>query len=153
MARRGEYRLSSGEPPFTPGIEGGGVIVAVGDGVRDRQIGQRVILTIGAPAGKGTYRSQFAALATETVPVPDEIPGELIGALWVYGLLGAPDTVDVSPLIRKDAAIRGWLLNTIARIAAEHAGYQNILDNVASDNCTFIFASESLAESGLSLFF
>ncbi|MEO0769374.1 MAG: hypothetical protein AAFY72_08055, partial [Cyanobacteria bacterium J06649_4] len=22
MARRGEYRLSSGEPPFTPGIEG-----------------------------------------------------------------------------------------------------------------------------------
>ena len=29
MARRGEYRLSSGEPPFTPGIEGGGVITRV----------------------------------------------------------------------------------------------------------------------------
>ncbi|MGB5914470.1 MAG: zinc-binding dehydrogenase [Phormidesmis sp.] len=260
MARRGEYRLSSGEPPFTPGIEGGGVIVAVGDGVCDRQIGQRVILTIGAPAGKGTYRSQFAALAAETVPVPDGISDELIGAiwlpfltawgalvwrqavepnqvvllsaasssvaiaasqivkqqggiaigtttspqkiealerldaaqydhiiltkdteqpwwrevkkitqgkgvdvifdpvaagdflnteirllaqggtLWVYGLLGTPDTVDVSPLIRKDAAIRGWLLNAIAGTAAEQTGYQTILDNIASGTYTLPIA-------------
>ncbi len=81
MARRGEYRLSSGEPPFTPGIEGGGVIVAVGDGVSDRQTGQRVILTLGAPMGEGTYRSQFVTLAKDTVSVPDSIPDELIGAL------------------------------------------------------------------------
>ena len=40
MARRGEYRLSSGEPPFTPGIEGGGIITAMGEGVSDRQVGQ-----------------------------------------------------------------------------------------------------------------
>ena len=74
MARRGEYRLSSGEPPFTPGIEGGGIISAVGSGVEDRTVGQRVILTLGAPAGKGTYCSQFLALATETLPVPAGVP-------------------------------------------------------------------------------
>lgn len=265
MARRGEYRLSSGEPPFTPGIEGGGVIAAVGKDVSDRTVGQRVILTLGAPAGKGTYRSQFVAKVEETLTVPDALPDDLIGALWlpfltawgalvwrqavqpgqivmlpaasssvaiaasqivkqhggitigtttspakitalssldaaqydhivltpraesqqmfkgpqieqeqpwwrtvkkitkgrgvdvifdpvaagdflhheirllaqggtlwVYGLLGTPGIVDVSPLIRKDAAIRGWLLNHLAGTAAEQAGYQHILEHVAA---------------------
>ncbi len=74
MARRGEYRLSSGEPPFTPGIEGGGMVSAVGAGVTDRAVGQRVILTLGAPARKGTYCSQFVVRVSETVPVPDGVP-------------------------------------------------------------------------------
>ena len=256
MARRGEYRLSSGEPPFTPGIEGGGVITAVGSQVTDRQVGQRVILTIAAPHKVGTYRSQFVTAAANTVVVPDEIPDDLIGALWlpfatawgalvwrqnlqpgqilmlpaasssvaiaasqiaksigatvigtttspekvdalqrlpaakydhivvtsnasgddpepwwrqikkitggkgvdvifdpvaagdflhheirllaqggtlwVYGLLGVPGTVDVSPLIRKDAAIRGWLLNFLVDTSAEQEAYQHILKNVAT---------------------
>ncbi|MEM6599192.1 MAG: zinc-dependent alcohol dehydrogenase family protein [Cyanobacteria bacterium P01_C01_bin.69] len=252
MARRGEYRLSSGEPPFTPGIEGGGVISAIGEGVKDREIGQRVILTLGAPIGKGTYCSQIVVSADETVPVPEGVPDDLLGALWlpfltawgalmwrqqlqpgqtvmlpaasssvaiaasqvakqcgaitigtttspekidklndlkaakfdhivlttgdkqpwwrtvkkitggkgvdvifdpvaageflhheirllakggtlwVYGLLGQPDTVDVSPLIRKDAAIRGWLLNAIAHTPAEVEGYRFILEQVST---------------------
>ena len=256
MARRGEYRLSSGEPPFTPGIEGGGVIAEVGKAVVDRYVGQRVILKLGAPAGIGTYRSQFVAPAADTVAVPDGVDDALIGALWlpfltawgalvwrqnvqpgqivllsaasssvaiaasqiikqrggitigtttspskvealqalsaaqydhivitsntaqpwwrtvkqiaqaqgkqsgvdvifdpvaagdflhheirllakggtlwIYGLLGNPGTVDVSPLIRKDAAIRGWLLNSIAGTPAEAEAYAHILENVAA---------------------
>ncbi len=255
-ARRGEYRLSSGEPPFTPGIEGGGVIAKVGGAVTNRTVGQRVILKLGAPAGIGTYRSQFVAPAADTVLVPDGIndvligalwlpfltawgalvwrqnvqPGQIVllpaasssvaiaasqivkqrggitigtttspskvealqnlsaaqydhiivtsdtaqpwwktikqiaqaegkrrgvdvifdpvaagdflhheirllakgGTLWIYGLLGTPGTVDVSPLIRKDAAIRGWLLNSIAGTAAEAKAYAHILENVAA---------------------
>jgi NADPH:quinone reductase len=53
MARRGEYKLISGNPPFTPGIEGGGHIVAVGEQVSDRVIGQRVILSLDAPSANG----------------------------------------------------------------------------------------------------
>jgi len=263
MARRGEYRLSSGEPPFTPGIEGGGVITKVGTAVKDRQIGQRVILSLGAPqrndAQRGTYRSHFVALASDTIPVPDGIDDDLLGALWLpfltawgalvwrqniqagqvvllpaasssvaiaasqiikqrggitigtttspnkvetlqnspaaqydhivvtgqssnesqpwwrtvkkvvheeansrgidvifdpvaagdflhheirllaqggtlwaYGLLGSIGNVDISPLIRKDAAIRGWLLNFIAGTSAETEAYQHILENVAA---------------------
>ncbi|MGB3790269.1 MAG: zinc-binding dehydrogenase [Phormidesmis sp.] len=254
MARRGEYRLSSGEPPFTPGIEGGGVIAAVGEGVGDRSVGQRVILALGAVARRGTYRSEFLAAASETVVVPDGVDDELLGALWlpfltawgalvwrqdiqpgqvvmlpaasssvaiaasqivkqrggitigtttspkkvealkqigaaqydhivvtrqsedekpwwrtvkqitqgrgvdvifdpvaagdflnteirllaqggtiwVYGLLGTPDTMDVSPLIRKDAAVRGWLLNFVAGTPAEQAGYRHVLEQVAT---------------------
>lgn len=258
MARRGEYRLSSGEPPFTPGIEGGGTVTAIGSNVHTRHVGQRVILTLGAIANKGTYRSHFVAAATDTVVVPEAIEDNLIGALWlpfmtawgalvwrhkiqpgqivllpaasssvaiaasqivkqqggitigtttspakvaslqalsaaqydhilitrpradqspneqtpwwralkkitqghgvdvifdpvaageflhheirvlarggtlwIYGLLGVPGTVDVSPLIRKNAAIRGWLLNTITGHPAEKKGYQHILKNVA----------------------
>jgi len=258
MARRGEYRLSSGAPPFTPGIEGGGVIIAIGANVRTRYVGQRVILTLDAVAGKGTYRSHFVATVADTIVAPEAIedsilgalwlpfmtawgalvwrqnvqPGQIVllpaasssvaiaasqivkqrggitigtttspekinaikaleaaqydhllithtqqdpppskqtpwwktlkkitrghgvdvifdpvaageflhheiralaqgGTLWIYGLLGTPGNVDVSPLIRKDAAIRGWLLNALSGHPAEHNGYQHILQNIS----------------------
>ncbi|MEM1290828.1 MAG: zinc-binding dehydrogenase [Cyanobacteria bacterium P01_H01_bin.162] len=253
MARRGEYRLVSGNPPFTPGLEGGGVIVAVGDDVSDRALDQRVILALDAPAsrglGQGTYQSHYAVAASKTVLVPDDIDDTLLGALWlpfltawgclvwkqnmqigdrvlipaasssvaiaaaqvvkyyggtaigtttrpdkvdrlaalpaacfdhmivtqdknwwreakqlaqgkgydiifdpvaageflsqeirllapqgtlwIYGLLGQPDTVNVSPLIRKMASMRGWLLNEIATSGSEQAAYRHVLDRVA----------------------
>jgi NADPH:quinone reductase-like Zn-dependent oxidoreductase len=252
MARRGEYKLISGAPPFTPGIEGGGYIEAVGEQVSDRYVGQRVILTLDAPAskgiGNGTYQSHYLVAADKTIPAPKEIPDELLGAiwlpymtawgclawkqklqpgeivlipaasssvaiaasqvvkhyggiaigtttslhkvdklqdmpeaqfdhlvvtnnpqwwrevkkltsgkgvnlifdpvaageflnqeirlladngtLWIYGLLGTPDTVDVTPLIRKSAAIRGWLVNKIADTEGEQTGYKHILDGL-----------------------
>lgn len=43
MARRGEHKLISGSPPFTPGVEAGGTIAAIGKVLADRQVGQRVI--------------------------------------------------------------------------------------------------------------
>ena len=52
------------------------------------------------------------------------------GTLWVYGLLGTPGNVDVSPLIRKDASIKGWLLNHIVGTAAEPEAYAHILHNI-----------------------
>ncbi len=253
MARRGEYRLVSGNPPFTPGLEGGGEIVAVGDDVRDRAPGQRVILTLDAPTslglGEGTYRSHIAVAANKTVIAPDRIQDEHLGALWlpfltawgclvwrqnmqpgdtvlipaasssvaiaasqvvkyyggvaigtttspdkvarlqampearydhivvtqaanwwrdakkltegrgytiifdpvaagdflnheirilapkgtlwIYGLLGQPDTVDVSPLIRKMASIRGWLLNELTDSGSDQGAYRHVLDRVA----------------------
>ena len=52
------------------------------------------------------------------------------GTLWAYGLLGSIGNVDISPLIRKDAAIRGWLLNFIVGTPAEAEACQHILKNV-----------------------
>lgn len=89
MARRGEYRLMSGDPPFVPGIEAGGVIDAIGAGVSSRQVGQRVVLGAGVPRqsvdplGGGTYRSHYLLPAERTVPAPDAIPDEQLGALWL----------------------------------------------------------------------
>jgi NADPH:quinone reductase-like Zn-dependent oxidoreductase len=248
MARRGEYRLISGEPPFTPGIEGGGIITAVGRAVTHRQIGQRVSLTLDAPGlGAGTYQSHYPVAAEKTVTMPDQVPDHLLGALWVpyltawgcliwqqalqpgqwvllpaasssvaiaasqvvkyhggltigatthpekltplqreasydhlvvttdpqwwrtvkqltghgvdvifdpvaagdflnqeirllaqggtlwvYGLLGKPDVIDVTPLIRKQAAIRGWLVNQLVGSEVEFAAYQHVLDCVTA---------------------
>jgi len=275
MARRGDYRLSSGAPPFTPGIEGGGVISAIGSAVKNRQVGQRVILSLGAPqrngVGNGTYCSQFVAAEDETILVPDDIEDGLIGALWLpfltawgaliwrqnvqpgdvvmlpaasssvaiaasqiiknrggitigtttspqkvdalwslsaaqydhlivttqdstdpwwktvkkiartegqnkgvdvifdpvaagdflhheirllaqggtlwaYGLLGQTGHIDISPLIRKDAAIRGWLLNVIAGTPAESEAYTHILENVANGTYQLPIASEFALE-------
>jgi len=83
MARRGQYKVSSGPCPFTPGIEGGGIIDAVGKGVKDRQLGQRIILKADAPKLKGTYRSHFIAPVDKTIVAPDVIPDIQLGALWL----------------------------------------------------------------------
>lgn len=88
MARRGEYKLISGEPPFTPGLECGGIIDAVGSAVTDRRVGQRVILGLDAPRlappGRGgTYRSHYLCEAAQAIPAPDAIPDEQLGAIWL----------------------------------------------------------------------
>ncbi|NEQ43044.1 MAG: zinc-binding dehydrogenase [Leptolyngbya sp. SIOISBB] len=260
MARRGQYRLVSGNPPFIPGLEGGGIITAVGEGVDNvpnaelrRSEGQRVVLSLDAPAsrglGQGTYQSHYVVAADKTVLAPEAIPDEWLGALWlpfltawgclvwrqnmqpgdrvlipaasssvaiaasqvvkyygglavgtttrpekvsrlaalpearfdhivvtqephwwreakkltegkgfniifdpvaageflnqeirllapqgtlwIYGLLGQPDTVNVTPLIRKMASLRGWLLNEIVASGSEQGAYRHILDRVA----------------------
>ncbi|BAC89890.1 zinc-dependent alcohol dehydrogenase family protein [Gloeobacter violaceus] len=255
MARRGEYRLSSGEPPFTPGLEGGGYIEAVGPAVHDRHVGQRVLLSLDAPVhpeGRvGTYGTHYLTSAAQTVIAPDALPDQLLGALWlayltawscliwrqglragqvvllpaasssvaiaaaqivrhhggvaigtttsalkceklqamgesayaqivctgerqwrkqvkkltdnrgvdvvfdpvgagpllqsaihllaeggtiwIYGLLGKPDVLDVTPLIRKRAALRGWLLDELSALGSEpvQRAYQHVLDRFA----------------------
>lgn len=88
MARRGEYKLLSGRSPFTPGLEGGGYIQAIGSAVSDRHIGQRVILSLDAPERsngrlEGTYQSHYLTTAPRTIPVPSNIADELLGAIWI----------------------------------------------------------------------
>ncbi len=90
MARRGEYRLSSGDPPFTPGLEGGGLIDAIGEDVDKARLGERVTLSPDAPRSSGTrhdmggtYRSHFICGAESALPAPDRVPDEQLGALWL----------------------------------------------------------------------
>jgi NADPH:quinone reductase-like Zn-dependent oxidoreductase len=255
MGRRGQYKLSTGDPPFTPGLEGGGIVDAIGDGVTRLRIGDRVILGIDAPqrarGGEGTYQSHYLVTADRLVAAPDALadeqlgaiwlayltawgclcwkqavqPGQVVllpaasssvalaasqlladigcttigtttspdkvdrlgamaaarydhlvlthdrpwwtdvkaitdgrgcdvifdpvaagefldreirllakgGALWIYGLLGASGTVDVTPLIRRHASIRGWLLGELTEAGGEalQTGYAYVLDRLA----------------------
>lgn len=97
MGRRGEYKASTGQPPYVPGIEGGGVIDAVGDGVEASRVGQRVCLGPQVPRGfhgphGGTYRSHMLVDADVALPAPDCIANAHLGALWLayltaYGCL------------------------------------------------------------------
>ncbi len=255
MARRGAYKIASGDPPFIPGLEGGGVVEAVGPDVTPVKPGDRVILSVNAPRkvcnGEGTYQSHYLTAPENLVLAPRGIPDDVLGALWlpyltawgglvwkqnlqpgqnvllpaasssvaiaaaqickdigataigtttspekvdtlkampeavfdhlvvtrdrkwwddvkeitgkqrcdvifdpvgageflnseirllgmhgtlwIYGLLGKADTVDVSPIIRLFASIRGWALTELALHGGEplEAGYRHILERVA----------------------
>jgi len=95
MARRGQYKIASGEPPFTPGLEAGGIVEAVGPGVAEGRVGLRVILSPDAPRRKetegrggrhGTYRSHYVLPAEKVIPAPDNLRDEQLGAVMLIWL-------------------------------------------------------------------
>jgi len=85
MARRGQYKLVSGEPPFTPGLEAGGVIEAVGEAVPASRIGERATLSLQAPrgAGVGTYADHYVCPSADAITVPPGVPDDQLGSLWL----------------------------------------------------------------------
>ena len=73
--RQGIYPLPL---PVVLGLEGAGRVTAVGDGVEDVAVGDRVAWT----NTLGSYAEQVAVPADEAVPVPDEVADDLaVGAL------------------------------------------------------------------------
>ncbi len=56
--------------PYTPGIDGAGVIVAVGPGVKHRKVGERVYV---AWCISGTYAEQVLCREFQTHPLPEQI--------------------------------------------------------------------------------
>jgi NADPH2:quinone reductase len=67
--RSGQYRPDL-KLPYTPGLDGAGVISAVGDEVRHRQVGQRVYV---AWSLTGTYAEEVRCREFQTHPLPEGI--------------------------------------------------------------------------------
>lgn len=68
--------------PFVGGNEGAGVITAVGDGVTDLKVGDRV-----AYQGQvGAYAAERLAAAERMVPIPDGIDDQTAAAIMLKGL-------------------------------------------------------------------
>lgn len=68
--------------PFTPGNEGAGEVTAVGSGVTDLKVGDRV-----AYAGAiGAYADERLAPADKLVKLPDSIPYETGAAMMLQGM-------------------------------------------------------------------
>ena len=76
--RKGEYPA---EPPFVPGMEGAGVVEAVGEGV-DLGIGQRVAWA----SGLGSYATHVNVAAASLVRVPDGVTDEVAAAAMLQGM-------------------------------------------------------------------
>jgi putative PIG3 family NAD(P)H quinone oxidoreductase len=68
LQRDGHYPPPSGAPPF-PGLEVSGTVVAVGDGVTERAVGDRVVALLEG----GGYAEAVVARATQTLPVPEGV--------------------------------------------------------------------------------
>ena len=78
--RSGVYAV---DYPFTPGTEGAGTVISLGEGVEGFAVGERVATT---EAATGTYSTHFVVDAAKAVHVPDEVTDEQAAALPLQGV-------------------------------------------------------------------
>jgi len=89
--RSGAYKLPL---PFTPGLEGAGVVEAVGDGVGEVKPGDRV-----AWAGQlGSYSTHQIIPAARLVPVPRGVDAKSAAAAMLQGMTAHYLVTDTFPL-------------------------------------------------------
>ena len=89
--RSGLYPLAM---PFTPGVEGAGVVDAVGDGVEGLAAGDRVVYVM----TPGSYAEQALVPADKLAVIPDGISTEVAGAAFLQGLTAHYLTCSTYPL-------------------------------------------------------
>lgn len=78
--RTGLYKAA--QMPFTPGNEGAGIVVAVGSGVENLQVGDRVAYA----ATPGSYAEERILPADRLVKVPDGIELKTAAAMMLKGM-------------------------------------------------------------------
>jgi len=97
MRRRGGYR--GGPPPFVPGLDCTGTIVAVGSAVTELKVGQRVA----AFPEDGGYTEIAIARDVLTYPVPDAVPDEAAASLTM--LVTAYNTLAMSARLERGESV------------------------------------------------
>ncbi len=96
--RLGQYKMTL---PFTPGMEGSGVVDALGEGVTDLRVGERVAWCMHS----GAYAEYATVPASKVTPLPDTITDEQGAALMVQGLTAHYLTTSTWPLQEGDTAL------------------------------------------------
>lgn len=135
LARQGKYGTS--QPPFTPGLDAVGVVDALGDGVTDLRVGQRVACY---PAGGG-YATHVLASAALCFPLADSVQDEPAAALTMlataYGIL-----TSAADLHRGESVLIHAAGGGVGHLAVQYAralGAGRIIGVVGSDaRATFI---------------
>ncbi len=114
--RTGLYPMSL---PFTPGLEGSGTVVSVGERVGDHAVGDRIAWT----GSIGSYAERVKMPAASAVAVPDDVDLETAAAVPLQGMTAhylAVDTFPLSPgdrcLVHAGAGGVGLLLIQIAKL-------------------------------------
>jgi NADPH:quinone reductase len=77
--RRGLYKVPM---PFVPGEEGAGTVVAIGPGVEDVRVGERVA----SVNFRGSYAELSIADANKVVPIPDGLDTRAAAAVMLQGM-------------------------------------------------------------------
>jgi NADPH2:quinone reductase len=147
--RTGAYPLTM---PFIPGLEGAGTVEAVGPGVADFKVGDRVAYAM-VP---GSYAEYIIAPAAKLVAVPAEIDLETAAAAMLQGMTAHYYAVSTYPIQPGDKALvhaaaggvgqllvqiiklrGGWVVGTVsteekARLAKE-AGADEVIRYTEQD--------------------
>lgn len=105
--------------PFTPGMEGAGVVEAVGEGVTDVSVGQRVAYAMAI----GSYAEYAVVPAATLVPVPDDVDLDMAAAVMLQGMTAhylALSTFELKPghtcVVHACGGGVGLLLTQIAKM-------------------------------------
>lgn len=105
--------------PITPGLEGAGTVLEVGDGVSEFGSGDRVAWT----SGLGSYAEKVNVAAEKAIPLPDNVDSATAAAVALQGITAhylATDTYQLVPgsrcVIHAGAGGVGLLLTQIAKI-------------------------------------
>jgi NADPH:quinone reductase len=105
--------------PFTPGLEGAGIVTGVGEGVSGHSVGDR----IGWTDVLGSYAEGHVIPADRSIPLPKGIDIDVAAAVLLQGLTAhylATDTFPLNPdhrcLIHAGAGGVGLLLTQIAKL-------------------------------------
>src|SRR3954471_23983276 len=80
--------------PFTPGAEGAGTVVAVGEGVTRPRVGDRVT----SESFRGTYAELAKAPAERLVRVPDTVESRHAAAVMMRGITAHYLAMSTRPL-------------------------------------------------------
>jgi NADPH2:quinone reductase len=89
------------ELPHTLGSEAAGIVTAVGAGVTDFRVGDR----IASASAKGAYAAEAIAVAAQSVPVPASVPSETAAAALLQGMTAHYLACDTWPLKPGDSAL------------------------------------------------
>ena len=129
--RSGAYPVAL---PFTPGTEGAGVVEAVGDGVSEVSVGERVAFA-GAP---GAYAEYASVKASRLVVLPEGIDPPIAAAVVLQGMTAHYLVNSVCPF-----EVGDWCL-----VHAAAGGVGLLLVQLASRSGLRVIGTVSTAEKG-----
>jgi len=126
--------------PFTPGMEGAGVVEAVGPGVTDLRPGQRVAY----PWGLGAYAQVRLIAADKVVALPDVISDEQAAAMMLKGLTAQYLLRQTLPLSSGDTILFHAAAGGVGHIVcqwARHLGIEVIGTAGGPEKCALVRAA------------
>ena len=126
--------------PFTPGMEGAGVVEAVGPGVTDLRPGQRVAY----PWGLGAYAQVRLIAADKVVALPDAISDEQAAAMMLKGLTAQYLLRQTLPLSSGDTILFHAAAGGVGHIVcqwARHLGIEVIGTAGGPEKCALVRAA------------
>ncbi|WP_206700207.1 alcohol dehydrogenase catalytic domain-containing protein [Actinomadura sp. RB99] len=83
-----------GQVPFVPGVEGAGRVSALGAGVTEFAVGDRVAWVY----AYGSYAEQVVMPAASAVPVPDDVTDEIAASIMMQGITAHHFTTEAAPV-------------------------------------------------------
>ncbi len=96
--RTGQY---AGKLPFTPGMEGAGVVDAIGNGVTGLKVGDRVAWAM----HQGAYADYAVIPAWKLVPVPNGVTSQAAAAVMLQGMTAHYLCYSTYPIKAGDTAL------------------------------------------------